>query len=157
MEWLPSSYFRNWVNVYRNFQMLLISNVSLNMAIKFATFVVWPSCMGRPTYHWQKRWDHSTTFYHRGYSSIDGLLIPTCLPTTIIMWLVLSSTSGGKVVGMNLCEGDTWGWGDDPTIIHMIMISSSGIIQNTVVADRNSTYSISAVVLVVVVPPSEQP
>lgn len=74
-----------------------ISNVSLNMAIQFATFVVWPFCIGLPL---TKALE---SFNVLPRPLLDGLLILTCLPTTINMCVMLTSTSGGNVA-CSLCN-----------------------------------------------------
>lgn len=74
-----------------------ISNLPLNMAIQFATFVVWPFCIGLPS---TKALE---SFNVLSRPLLDGLLILTCLPTTINMCVVLTSTSGGNVA-CSLCN-----------------------------------------------------
>ncbi len=74
-----------------------ISNVSLNMAIQCAIFLVWPFCIGIPL---TKALE---SFHILPRPLLDGLLILTCLPTTINMCVVLTSTSGGNVA-CSLCN-----------------------------------------------------
>jgi sodium/bile acid cotransporter 7 len=80
-----------------------ISNVSLNMAIQFATFVVWPFCIGLPL---TKALGSFNNNFLLPRPLLDGLLILTCLPTTINMCVVLTSTSGGNVA-CSLCNAVT--------------------------------------------------
>lgn len=80
-----------------------ISNVSLNMAIQFATFVVWPFCIGLPL---TKALGSFNNNFLLPRPLLDGLLILSCLPTTINMCVVLTSTSGGNVA-CSLCNAVT--------------------------------------------------
>ena len=69
------------------------SNVSLNAMIQVATFGAWPFLVGLPLTKGME------TFVPNLLPKplLEGLLILTCLPTTINMCIVLTTASGGNV------------------------------------------------------------
>lgn len=75
------------------------ANFKLNTAIQLSTFAAWPFLVGLPL----------TRFLTRFFpncltpSLLDGLLILTCLPTTVNMCILLTSTAGGNVASA-LCN-----------------------------------------------------
>jgi hypothetical protein len=70
-----------------------VANVKLNGLIQLATFGVWPLLVGVPL-----KWIFSTLFPTLMPTAlVDGLLILTCLPTTINMCIMLTSAGGGNV------------------------------------------------------------
>ena len=76
-----------------------MSNYKLNGAIQIVTFVVWPYLIGLPLTNGLR------TFLPNLLppALLDGLLILTCLPTTINMCIFLTSASGGNVAS-SLCN-----------------------------------------------------
>jgi hypothetical protein len=70
-----------------------VANVKLNGLIQIVTFGAWPLLVGLPL-----KWTLSTLFpYLMPPALVDGLLILTCLPTTINMCIMLTSAGGGNV------------------------------------------------------------
>ena len=69
------------------------ANVKLNSLIQICTFGVWPFLIGLPLTRCIE------TFFPALLPKplLEGLLILTCLPTTINMCILLTSTSGGNV------------------------------------------------------------
>ncbi|KAL3929897.1 MAG: hypothetical protein SGBAC_012003, partial [Bacillariaceae sp.] len=68
-----------------------VSNVKLNGLIQAAIFVAWPFLVGSPL----KKVLNAFQVLPPGL--VDGLLILTCLPTTVNMCIMLTSASGGNV------------------------------------------------------------
>lgn len=70
-----------------------LAKVKLNSAIQAATFGAWPLLIGLPV----------TTFLRNAIPSLlpstllDGILIMSCLPTTVNMCIFLTSAAGGNV------------------------------------------------------------
>ena len=76
-----------------------VTNLKLNFAIQAITFGAWPFLVGLPL-----------TSFLRSYVPgllpsplLDGLLILSCLPTTVNMCIILTSASGGNVAS-SLCN-----------------------------------------------------
>mmetsp|Transcript_21230 Transcript_21230/g.31478 ORF Transcript_21230/g.31478 Transcript_21230/m.31478 type:complete len:417 (-) Transcript_21230:1728-2978(-) len=75
------------------------ANFKLNTAVQLSTFAAWPFLVGLPL----------TRMFTRFFptclppSLLDGLLILTCLPTTVNMCILLTSTAGGNVASA-LCN-----------------------------------------------------
>ena len=75
------------------------TNTKLNLLIQLGTFVAWPFLLGVPL----------TTLMGRHFPNLlpkallDGLLILTCLPTTVNMCVILSRTAGGNTAS-SLCN-----------------------------------------------------
>ena len=69
------------------------SNVKVNSLVQLATFAAWPFLIGVPL-----RW-LLTTFFPNLMPAplVDGLLILSCLPTTVNMCIMLTSAGGGNV------------------------------------------------------------
>lgn len=69
------------------------SNYKLNGAVTFTTFLVWPFLVGLPL----------TRFLENVFPNLlsaplrEGLLILTCLPTTVNMCVILTTAAGGSV------------------------------------------------------------
>lgn len=75
------------------------SNFKLNAAIQLATFAAWPFLVGLPLTSGIRK-------YAPGLlppTLLDGLLILTCLPTTVNMCIFLTSAAGGNVAA-SLCN-----------------------------------------------------
>eukprot|EP00540_Astrosyne_radiata_P013890 CAMPEP_0116846872 /NCGR_PEP_ID=MMETSP0418-20121206/14105_1 /TAXON_ID=1158023 /ORGANISM="Astrosyne radiata, Strain 13vi08-1A" /LENGTH=380 /DNA_ID=CAMNT_0004478225 /DNA_START=140 /DNA_END=1281 /DNA_ORIENTATION=- len=70
-----------------------VSNLRLNSAIQLATFGAWPLLVGLPLTHTLRRVVPKLL----PPSLLDGLLIMSCLPTTINMCIFLTNASGGSV------------------------------------------------------------
>lgn len=70
-----------------------ISNMKLNAAIQLVTFVAWPFIVGKPLVKSLESFLPDML----PKPLLDGLLILTCLPTTVNMCVVLTSASGGSV------------------------------------------------------------
>jgi sodium/bile acid cotransporter 7 len=69
------------------------ANVKLNGLIQLVIFCAWPLLVGLPL-----KWTISTLFPSlMPPALVDGLLILTCLPTTINMCIMLTSAGGGNV------------------------------------------------------------
>lgn len=76
-----------------------LSNMKLNGLIQFAIFVLWPLVIGLPL-------KALLTNFIPGLmppALVDGLLIMTCLPTTVNMCIMLTSASGGNVAA-SICN-----------------------------------------------------
>jgi solute carrier family 10 (sodium/bile acid cotransporter), member 7 len=67
------------------------SNLKLNTLVQLVTFLAWPLLVGIPI----RRMLQLMNILPK--SIIDGILITTCLPTTINMCILLSRASGGNV------------------------------------------------------------
>lgn len=76
-----------------------VSNYKLNGAVQLVTFGVWPFLVGLPLTKALR------TFLPNLLPPmlLDGLLILTCLPTTVNMCILLTSSSGGNVAS-SLCN-----------------------------------------------------
>ena len=70
-----------------------VSNVKLNGVIQFTIFALWPFLVGVPL----KSVLTSVAPNLIPSALVDGLLIMTCLPTTVNMCIMLTSASGGNV------------------------------------------------------------
>jgi len=69
------------------------SNFKLNSLVQLMTFVAWPFLVGVPIVS-------AFTHFLPGVlppALLDGLLIMTCLPTTVNMCVILTGTAGGNV------------------------------------------------------------
>lgn len=66
-----------------------VSNIKYNAYIQIVSFVLWPVVMGRPLTRTLKSLLPTPL--------LDGLLILSCLPTTVNMCVILTSTAGGNV------------------------------------------------------------
>lgn len=75
------------------------SNVKLNLLIQLGTFAAWPFLLGLPLTNL------IGNYLPRLFPSalLDGLLILTCLPTTVNMCVILSRTAGGNTASA-LCN-----------------------------------------------------
>ena len=75
------------------------SNHKLNAAVQLSTFVVWPFLVGVPLKY------VLATFLPNLLppALLDGILILTCLPTTVNMCIFLTSAAGGNVAS-SLCN-----------------------------------------------------
>ena len=75
------------------------ANYKLNLAVQLATFGAWPFLVGLPLTKALR------TFLPNLLppALLDGLLILTCLPTTVNMCILLTSASGGNVAS-SLCN-----------------------------------------------------
>lgn len=69
------------------------SNVRLNAAIQLATFGAWPFLVGLPLARGIARCAPGLL----PAPLLEGVLILTCLPTTVNMCMILTSASGGSV------------------------------------------------------------
>mmetsp|Transcript_9615 Transcript_9615/g.20808 ORF Transcript_9615/g.20808 Transcript_9615/m.20808 type:complete len:439 (-) Transcript_9615:185-1501(-) len=69
------------------------SNMKLNSLIQLSTFVAWPYLIGVPL----TKAIQTITPNLLPHPLLEGLLILTCLPTTINMCILLTSASGGNV------------------------------------------------------------
>lgn len=69
------------------------SNFKLNSLIQSASFVAWPFLVGWPLTSALSKLGPS--FFPQ--SLLDGILILTCLPTTVNMCVILTTTAGGNV------------------------------------------------------------
>ena len=74
-----------------------ISNYKLNTSIQLSTFLLWPFLIGVPMKNLLLRLFSQTTNTIFPKPLIDGILILTCLPTTVNMCIMLTSASGGNV------------------------------------------------------------
>lgn len=75
------------------------SNFKLNFAVQLVTFAAWPFIVGLPL-----KSALATFFpYFLPPALLDGLLILTCLPTTINMCIFLTAAAGGNVAS-SLCN-----------------------------------------------------
>jgi sodium/bile acid cotransporter 7 len=70
-----------------------VANVKLNGLVQFAIFGLWPFLIGAPL----KSLLTTVVPNLIPPALIDGLLIMTCLPTTVNMCIMLTSASGGNV------------------------------------------------------------
>jgi hypothetical protein len=68
-----------------------VSNVKLNGLIQVAIFALWPFLIGVPLQNILSKVNIVPP------ALVDGLLIMTCLPTTVNMCIMLTSSSGGNV------------------------------------------------------------
>ena len=75
------------------------SNIKLNSLIQLGTFAAWPFLLGLPLVTLIGR--HLPTFLPSAL--LDGILILTCLPTTVNMCVILSRTAGGNTASA-LCN-----------------------------------------------------
>ena len=71
----------------------------LNASIQALTFLIWPLCFGLP-FTWTMN-----RFLPNFFSQplLDGILILTCLPTTVNMCVFLTGAAGGNVASA-LCN-----------------------------------------------------
>lgn len=74
-----------------------VSNVKLNALIQAVTFGAWPFLVGLPLTRLLARINFLPP------ALVDGLLILTCLPTTVNMCIILTSAAGGNVAA-SLCN-----------------------------------------------------
>ena len=75
------------------------SNIKLNALIQLSTFIAWPFLLGLPLV--TLIGNHLPTLFPSAL--VDGLLILTCLPTTVNMAVVLTRTAGGNTASA-LCN-----------------------------------------------------
>lgn len=75
------------------------SNIKLNTSIQLVTFAVWPFLVGFPLTQAMKNFFPTIL----PAPLLDGLLILTCLPTTVNMCVILTSSAGGSVASA-LCN-----------------------------------------------------
>ena len=75
------------------------SNIKLNTSIQLVTFAVWPFLVGLPFTQAMKAFLPNIL----PAPLLDGLLILTCLPTTVNMCVLLTSAAGGNVASA-LCN-----------------------------------------------------
>lgn len=75
------------------------SNIKLNSLIQLGTFAAWPFLLGLPLVTLIGK--HLPTFFPSAL--LDGILILTCLPTTVNMCVILSRTAGGNTASA-LCN-----------------------------------------------------
>ena len=68
-------------------------NMKLNSLVQLILFMVWPLCFGLPVQYLGRRF--ATTLLSKPL--LDGLLVLSCLPTTVNMCVILTSTVGGNV------------------------------------------------------------
>ena len=66
-------------------------NMKLNTLVQFILFIIWPFCIGVPMQY------VGNQFASVSKPLIDGLLVLSCLPTTVNMCVILTSTAGGNV------------------------------------------------------------
>lgn len=76
-----------------------LSNVKLNTAIQLTTFLAWPFLVGVPLTRAMRKFVPNLL----PSALLDGLLILTCLPTTVNMCIFLTSAAGGNVAS-SLCN-----------------------------------------------------
>lgn len=76
-----------------------VSNVKLNLLIQSGTFLAWPFLLGLPLT--RLIGNHFPSLFPSAL--LDGLLILTCLPTTVNMCVILSRTAGGNTASA-LCN-----------------------------------------------------
>jgi solute carrier family 10 (sodium/bile acid cotransporter), member 7 len=70
-----------------------VANYKLNASIQLATFGAWPFLVGLPL-----KWILINIFPNLlPVPLVDGLLILSCLPTTVNMCIMLTSAGGGNV------------------------------------------------------------
>lgn len=74
-----------------------VSNVKLNSLIQVSIFGAWPFLVGVPLRNILSRVNLVPP------ALVDGLLIMTCLPTTVNMCIMLTSSSGGNVAS-SICN-----------------------------------------------------
>jgi sodium/bile acid cotransporter 7 len=74
-----------------------VSNVKLNALIQAVSFGAWPFLVGVPLTRLLARANFLPS------ALVDGLLILTCLPTTVNMCILLTSAAGGNVAA-SLCN-----------------------------------------------------
>lgn len=71
--------------------------MKLNLLVQFVLFVIWPFCFGIPIQYFGGR------LVSVSKPLLDGLLVLSCLPTTVNMCVILTSTVGGNVASA-LCN-----------------------------------------------------
>uniref|UniRef100_A0A7R9WSE7 Sodium/bile acid cotransporter n=1 Tax=Craspedostauros australis TaxID=1486917 RepID=A0A7R9WSE7_9STRA len=75
------------------------SNVKLNVLVQLITFLAWPFCIGVPLH-----WLFTTQLPRLMPTALaEGLLILSCLPTTVNMCVILSNSAGGSTASA-LCN-----------------------------------------------------
>jgi sodium/bile acid cotransporter 7 len=75
------------------------SNIKLNTAIQLSTFAAWPFLVGLPFTRAMRKFLPNVL----SPPLLDGLLILTCLPTTVNMCVILTSSADGNVASA-LCN-----------------------------------------------------
>ena len=82
-----------------------VANMKLNFLTQFVSFIVWPFCVGLPlvTVIGKQLPALTKTSPLLPQALLDGLLILTCLPTTVNMCIFLTAASGGSVASA-LCN-----------------------------------------------------
>jgi len=69
------------------------ANVKLNVLTQLTSFLAWPLLVGLPLVHFFKNICPNLLTP----ALVDGLLVLTCLPTTVNMCILLTSSAGGNV------------------------------------------------------------
>jgi sodium/bile acid cotransporter 7 len=69
------------------------TNIKLNSLIQLGSFAVWPFLVGVPLVSTFRKFLPNVL----PSTLLDGLLILTCLPTTVNMCVILTGTAGGSV------------------------------------------------------------
>jgi sodium/bile acid cotransporter 7 len=77
-------------------------NIKLNILVQSILFIIWPFCFGRPMQYLGHQLG-SNHFLQISKPLWDGLLVLSCLPTTVNMCVILTSTVGGNVASA-LCN-----------------------------------------------------
>lgn len=79
-------------------------NVKLNVLVQFILFFIWPFCFGLPIQYFGNQFLSTfTSVLPISKPLLDGLLVLSCLPTTVNMCVILTSTVGGNVASA-LCN-----------------------------------------------------